>query len=107
MPVDAALLELMTQVFVWKKKTGQDRWQNPVFTVQDVQVVGYQVDEEHEVTDANGVKRTAKGVLYLADVYGISVPDVIEWCDESVGDLIRVKEWRDEKGPYGSEVHYG
>lgn len=106
MPVDPALLELMTQVFAWKVKTGQDRWQKPTYA-DPVDVIGYQVDGEHEVKDDNGVKRIAKGTIYLADVYGIRTQDDVEWCDESVGEIIRIENFNDENGPYGSVLHYG
>lgn len=99
----------MTQVFEWKRRAGKDQWQNPVLETVEVVggVRGYQVAEEHEVTDANGVKRPAKGTIYLADVYGISTADELWYDGASVGELVRLEEYRDEAGPYGSVLHYG
>jgi hypothetical protein len=106
MPVDPSLLELMTHVFQWKQVSGRDAWQAPTFAAP-VDVGGYHVQEEHEVTDDNGAKRIAQGTVYTDDVYGIKPGDVLEWDGVELGEIIRVTDYFDNSQPYGSEIHHG
>lgn len=106
MPVDEALLELITQPADWYHKTGQDEWQDATFAAAQ-SILCYRVDEAHEVKDANGEKRVARGTVYTADVYGIEPGDDLRIDGESLGEIIVVKNFYDENGPYGSEVHHG
>jgi len=108
MVVDAKLLAIMPHLFGWKRKTGQDAWQNPTFE-DAVEIRGIHHDIEHEVVDDNGVKRTATGTAYLADVYGITGADVLEFCGKPLGEIIKVESWPDPRTglPYASVVHHG
>lgn len=90
----------------WQRKTGQDKWQKPTFGAP-TSMRGLVYEDEHQVSDANGVKRTARGVVYLDDVYGIGTEDDVLWDGQRLGDIIRVESFSDEDGPYTSVVHYG
>lgn len=108
MPVDPSLLALMPMTFDWRKKNGQDGWQNPTFApAQSLQ--GVMEDNEHEVVDDKGVKRMCRGTVYLADVYGVTTQDELDYCGERIGDIIRVDNYPDPRtgGNYGSVVHFG
>lgn len=106
MPIDESLLELATHVFVWEKLASRDAWQNPTYAAGR-EVLGYHHQEEHDIADDNGVKRTAQGTVYTADVYGIKPGDRLLWDGKELGEIIRVVDYFDAEQPYGSEVHHG
>lgn len=106
MPVDEALLELMVDEVQWSKKNGQDAWQNATYEPA-VPVRAYCVDDVHTVQNEQGEKQVAAGTVYTADVYGIVSGDKLVLNGRELGDIIRIVNHRDEKGPYGSEIHHG
>jgi hypothetical protein len=96
----------MVDEVMWERKNGQDVWQNARYA-EPVPIRAYCDDETHVVEDQNGVKQTAAGTVYTADVYGIQPGDRLTRDGRELGDIIRVKNYRDEEGPYGSEIHHG
>lgn len=108
MPVDAQVLALMVENFDWKRKTGQDAWQNATFA-NPVSIRGLHEDSIHTVEDNEGNKRVAQGIVYLEDVYPIDTADELWFNGKVLGDTIRVDTWPDPRtgGGYASVVHHG
>jgi hypothetical protein len=108
MPVDASILAMMHDTFVWKQKTGQDAWQNATLS-SGTSIRGIHNGDEHEVADDNGVKQIAQGTCYLEDVFPIGPEDELWWNGERLGKVIRVESWPDPRtgAPYGMVVHHG
>lgn len=107
MPVDAELMELMTDKVGWKVKTGQDVYRNPTYAAEVTLEGAYLLWDERETKDSNGEKRVSTVTVYLSDVYAIDTNDRLSHDGQDLGETIRVIAYNDEAGPYGMEIHCG